>query len=683
MNQLARVSRFAPAAQKSRAPMSVGRQPAAIPVPVSDALQTSGMPLESAARSTFDYRFGHDFSNVRIHADEKAAGAAGAMQASAFTVGSHIVFGRNHYAPSTPRGRLLLLHELKHVEQQRHAAATAEPSIDMPSSAHEVQARSLLDTSVDRLAVQRIQCAPEDEEFSLGGGLVDRVGVSAFGTSAWPFLKAVFEGFVGGIKGDVKSGRAHEAKEHLTKLFVPWNAVKFYAGYLLGLVIGLVSPITDLVKGIIGVVKLAVSALEFLAKWSPLGVALSPERQEKIARLTEKFVNLSIEFAKAIEQFASDPKGTIDKMSGFLDGLMQLALGKARELGSRAAHSIFDFLSQEFYAMGKSIGEVIGSLIAQILLLVFSDAIGNIIKESASMVGKAAAMISGKAVEFFAWAKGFASEAMAAIRSAAKGALRVFEGLCDSAVEAFKGLSSLIADSEALDSAGEKAAAGVGKVTEPALSNVMESRMVTSTRTSPAKVADLRPPKVHPSNVGKEIPKPHAPTKEIPKSRAPNKAPLDVPEDQLTPDQLKGKEVLELFHEHAGLAREAAEEESLAGVGQQVRDKAGAGMKAKPKHHVMPQEARLRSWFEERGFVGNESIDKYTVKLEGSKHEAIHGGGDYKLARKTGFDWNSQVMKALRAEEDRLGERLTRPEILAVVNRVMRKYGIRGKFVPY
>jgi hypothetical protein len=31
----------------------------------------------------------------------------------------------------------------------------------------------------------------------------------------------------------------------------------------------------------------------------------------------------------------------------------------------------------------------------------------------------------------------------------------------------------------------------------------MESRMVTSTRTAPAKVADLRPPKVHPSKVAK------------------------------------------------------------------------------------------------------------------------------------------------------------------------------------
>ena len=44
-------------------------------------------------------------------------------------------------------------------------------------------------------------------------------------------------------------------------------------------------------------------------------------------------------------------------------------------------------------------------------------------------------------------------------------------------------------------------AVGVGKVGGPGLPNVMESRMVTSTRTAPAKVADLTPPKVHPSNI--------------------------------------------------------------------------------------------------------------------------------------------------------------------------------------
>lgn len=71
-------------------------------------------------------RFGHDFSQVRIHDDEKAAEAASAVNARAFTVGRQIVFGRAQYAPHTSAGRSLLAHELVHVVQQKDAASSAK-----------------------------------------------------------------------------------------------------------------------------------------------------------------------------------------------------------------------------------------------------------------------------------------------------------------------------------------------------------------------------------------------------------------------------------------------------------------------------------------------------------------------------------------------------------------------------
>ncbi|MGW5239305.1 eCIS core domain-containing protein [Monashia sp. NPDC004114] len=61
----------------------------------------------------------HDFSKVRVHADTTAAYAARALDAAAFTVGEHIVFGANQYDPSTIAGRSLLAHELAHTVQQR------------------------------------------------------------------------------------------------------------------------------------------------------------------------------------------------------------------------------------------------------------------------------------------------------------------------------------------------------------------------------------------------------------------------------------------------------------------------------------------------------------------------------------------------------------------------------------
>jgi hypothetical protein len=65
--------------------------------------------------------FGHDFSRVRVHADARAAAAAGATESQAFTVGRDIVFGAGHWNPHTTSGQRLLAHELTHVLQQRSA----------------------------------------------------------------------------------------------------------------------------------------------------------------------------------------------------------------------------------------------------------------------------------------------------------------------------------------------------------------------------------------------------------------------------------------------------------------------------------------------------------------------------------------------------------------------------------
>jgi hypothetical protein len=59
-----------------------------------------------------------DFSRVRVHADGRAADAARSLNARAFTLGSHVVFGAGQLAPETPAGARLLAHELTHVVQQ-------------------------------------------------------------------------------------------------------------------------------------------------------------------------------------------------------------------------------------------------------------------------------------------------------------------------------------------------------------------------------------------------------------------------------------------------------------------------------------------------------------------------------------------------------------------------------------
>jgi hypothetical protein len=116
---------------------------------VSDVLRSPGQPLDAATRGFFESRFGHDFSQVRIHTDTRAAASARSVDALAYTAGSHIVFGTGGAVSEAPRSRQLLAHELAHVVQQRNSGTvTSNLGISAPEGTLERDA----DRAVARLA---------------------------------------------------------------------------------------------------------------------------------------------------------------------------------------------------------------------------------------------------------------------------------------------------------------------------------------------------------------------------------------------------------------------------------------------------------------------------------------------------------------------------------------------------
>jgi hypothetical protein len=82
------------------------------------SLGSSGQTLPESSRQFFEPRFGHDFSNVRIHTDTVAAKSAQSINALAYTTGNNIVFNSGQYAPESDSGKKLMAHELTHVVQQ-------------------------------------------------------------------------------------------------------------------------------------------------------------------------------------------------------------------------------------------------------------------------------------------------------------------------------------------------------------------------------------------------------------------------------------------------------------------------------------------------------------------------------------------------------------------------------------
>lgn len=109
---------------------------------VDEVLRSPGHPLDADTKAFMEPRFGHDFSQVRVHADTSAAASARAICAKAYTVGHDVVFGDGRFAPETIRGRHLLAHELAHVVQQQRGGDAPSSST---GSTHEPFARDAAD----------------------------------------------------------------------------------------------------------------------------------------------------------------------------------------------------------------------------------------------------------------------------------------------------------------------------------------------------------------------------------------------------------------------------------------------------------------------------------------------------------------------------------------------------------
>ena len=91
---------------------------------VERVIASPGRPLETSSRQFFESRFDKDFSQVRVHTGPDAAESASSIDAHAYTVGDHIVFGHSAFQPESVSGKKLLAHELTHVVQQGNSETT-------------------------------------------------------------------------------------------------------------------------------------------------------------------------------------------------------------------------------------------------------------------------------------------------------------------------------------------------------------------------------------------------------------------------------------------------------------------------------------------------------------------------------------------------------------------------------
>jgi hypothetical protein len=183
---------------------------AATPLHVGNVLDDPGQPLDASALSAFRTSFGHDFSSVRLHTDERAAASAASLWARAYTIGRHVVFGRGEYAPDTSTGRHLIGHELAHVVQQSRggpAAPVGDASLEAAADYAANQASRGTPVRVAGRSAVGIACKTLFEEFTNG-------------KYAWGLLKEALEHTrpVAAIISDIKGLSAAERDQAITDI---------------------------------------------------------------------------------------------------------------------------------------------------------------------------------------------------------------------------------------------------------------------------------------------------------------------------------------------------------------------------------------------------------------------------------------------------------------------------------
>ncbi|MGA9365509.1 MAG: DUF4157 domain-containing protein [Bacteroidota bacterium] len=105
-----------------------------VPPIAEEVLNSPGSSLDAATRAFYEPLFGHDFSNVRVHTDAKAAESARAVNALAYTVGRDLFFAGCQYNPTTSAGQWMLAHELAHVVQQGNKSVAGDLEIESEGS---------------------------------------------------------------------------------------------------------------------------------------------------------------------------------------------------------------------------------------------------------------------------------------------------------------------------------------------------------------------------------------------------------------------------------------------------------------------------------------------------------------------------------------------------------------------
>ncbi len=218
----------------------------------------------------------------------------------------------------------------------------------------------------------------------------------------------------------------------------------YYSGLLVGVIKGIVWD------GLVGLIKSVIDIFVMLPDFISGIYNFFKELLTDIASI-KKILKTIVKLKKDVEKFINDPK-LLDQIVNFIkkspkillsmaEKAFETAQNWAKEAGAKLADSLFKFvLSSDAFTIGLEVGTIIGMILFEILLLVFSGSIGNAVKwgsKALSWIGKGLKLLvkglktgGGWIMRGFKAIQSIASAGWKVVKSAVKGTLsKVFNRL--------------------------------------------------------------------------------------------------------------------------------------------------------------------------------------------------------------------------------------------------------------
>ncbi|MEV3970133.1 DUF4157 domain-containing protein [Streptomyces sp. NPDC050698] len=415
-----------------------------------------GQPLPPSLRAGMESYFCTDLSGVRLHLSGDATRSANAVRARAYTVGQDIVFGAGEYRPRDAAGRRLIAHEVTHTLQQARGGPVSAGSdhTERAAAGHAGRwasgarpAGAAVEGSGVGTAREAAGAAPAEEPDTvgaLGAFLIGTVTEKVAGPGPQrEMLRAALTGFFAELKRQWQDPKVRaEVYANFEELKTSRSVGELAGGYSAGAVTGLVCPLTDLFELVVlqehlnhfarslalGALKgethlieeaqaLARDFLTLRASLIDSVTDLLLNHPEGLSALYEHFANEAVrrsgehgrlaarkvQVGELVESLRAKEESKPPESAGQIltqhteSEKMGVASAISSKMG-RLQRSVFRTRPARF---GYDVGSAVGTVIANLLLMAFTEGVGTAITEIAGALGRAAPMLA-RAAEFLA-----------------------------------------------------------------------------------------------------------------------------------------------------------------------------------------------------------------------------------------------------------------------------------------